>query len=411
MTSAAPIPDSSRPHAPRPRGAARRHDEAQRIDRRVLAAIARADALDSGQVDELARELFRHQWRYNPVARDWWDRLGVDAALVRGWRDVPPLPIQAWRSARVASFPPRDAGARPRFLSSGTTGAARSRVYVESLDLYEAALLAGFRRGVAPGRERMRLLFLTPPPEEAPHSSLVHMFAVLCQTLGAPGSAFVAGGDVPAAGALLAVLSRAESDGEPVFLLGPAFAHVHALDALRARGARFRLPRASRLLQTGGFKGRSREIPPGELLEAYEAWLGVPRERVVNEYGMAELASQFYAGWEGTYAGPPWVRWRVLDPLTLAPAPDGVPGALAIWDLANRSSCFALRTEDLAVARAEAFEILGRLPTSEARGCSLDADREWRDAPRRAPRSPVSGTEEAAGCSGATGGATDVGRP
>jgi hypothetical protein len=354
-----------------------RRAEARRLDARILDAVRRGwnEPLCEAEFDELARALFLHQRRHNPVAGAWWDAAGIVDDAVRGWRDVPPLPVSAYRHARVAAFPPRPAGDRPRFLSSGTTAAARSRVHAERLDLYEAALLPPFRRHALGDLERMRLLFLSPPPERARRSSLVHMFGILRRACGTADSAFLGAGDGLDAAALASALREAETEGEPVFLLGPAFAFVHALDELRAGGARFRAPSGSRLFQTGGFKGRSRAISSNELLGGYETTFGIPPERVINEYGMAELASQFYAGAAGLYAGPPWVRWRVLDPGSLLPAGDGVPGALAVWDLANRSSCLALRTEDLAVARDGGFELLGRLSGSEPKGCSLEADR------------------------------------
>ena len=143
-------------------------------------------------------------------------------------------------------------------------------------------------------------------------------------------------------------------------------------------------PPGSRLFQTGGFKGRSRTASASELLDDYRTVFEIPAERVVNEYGMAELASQFYAGADCLYAAPPWVRWRVLDPVSLLPAPDGVPGVLAVWDPTNRSSCLALRTEDLAVARDGRFELLGRVTGSEPKGCSLEAEAGG-SVPERAP--------------------------
>jgi hypothetical protein len=377
-----------------------RRAEARRLDARILAAVARGweDPLSEEEFDALASDLFAHQARHNPTARAWWREAGPRGGSLRGWRDVPPLPVAAYRRARVAAFPTaagspaagtpagdggspaagssRTAGAtdRPRFLSSGTTDPARSRVFVEGLELYEAALLRSFRRHALSDLPRMRLLFLAPAPAHAPQSSLSHMFAVLRVELGAPGSAFLDDAGALRMGELCSALEAAGAQGEPVFLLGPVFAFVHALDFLRARGARFGLPADSRVFQTGGFKGRSRRAEPEELEEGYAELFDVPRERIVNEYGMAELASQFYAGPDGRYAAPPWVRWRVLDPLTLTPAPPAAPGLLAVWDLANRSNCFALRTEDLAVAGGDRFSLLGRLAEAEPRGCSLEAD-------------------------------------
>jgi hypothetical protein len=353
--------------------------EAAELDARVLSLVGRGWAAPPGEgdVDGLAVRLFEHQFRHATAARRWWTEAGARPGAVRRWSDVPPVPTVLFRRSRVAAFP-RGAEAA-RFLSSGTTGRARSRVLLEDLALYRAAALAGFRRHALPDRPRMRLLFLAPSARAAAGSSLSRMFEFVRSAFGAPGTAFLWRAGRPDAAALAAALARAREEREPVFVLGPAFALVHALDALPSggpgrRAAAAALPRGSRLFVTGGFKGRSREVEPEALAEACRTVLGVPRERIVHEYGMAELSSQFYAGPDRAYEGPPWVRWRVLDPSTLAPCPPGEPGVLAVWDLANRSTCVAVRTQDLAVSRGTTFELLGRLPGAEPRGCGLTAE-------------------------------------
>lgn len=356
----------------------RRAREARRLDAEILSAIRRAwdDPLTEAEFDSLARGLFAHQARYNPVASSWWEPPGARPPQLGAWSDIAPLPVSAFKRGRVAAFPPSSGAAAdpPRFLSSGTTAASRSRVFVESLELYRAAIVPPFRRHCLPDRDRMSCVFLAPPPRHAPHSSLSFMFEVIRVEFGTARSSFCAAAGALRPDRLLTALERARAAGEPLFLLGPAFAFVQALDAFRERGWRFDLPESSRIFQTGGFKGRSRAVTRAELDSAYSELLGIPPERVVNEYGMAELASQFYAGPDGLYSAPPWVRWRVLDPLTLRRAAEGSPGVLAVWDLANRSSCFALRTEDLAIDRGGVFEILGRVPDAEPRGCSLEAE-------------------------------------
>ncbi|MFN2432999.1 MAG: hypothetical protein ABR599_09365 [Gemmatimonadota bacterium] len=356
-----------------------RRREGRALDRRALELIARGwhDPAREEEVDDLAVALFHHQRRHNAPAAAWWRSAGVDPRRVRGWADVPPLPVAAWKRGRVAAFPRRGGRDEPTFLSSGTSG-SRSRVYVEDLRVYEAAVVPPFRRHALPDRPRMRLLSLAPSPEDAPRSSLSHMLGVLHRALGAAGSAFLAGPDGVRLGELGRALEASCAEAEPVFLLGPAFAFVHALEGLEQRSRAFVLPPGSRLFQTGGFKGRSRSVEPGALLAGFARRLGISATRVVHEYGMAELASQFYSREDGAYLAPPWVRWRVLDPLTLEPAGGDAPGVLAVWDLANRSGCVALRTEDLARARGDGFELLGRVPDAEPRGCSLEADREER---------------------------------
>jgi hypothetical protein len=136
------------------------------------------------------------------------------------------------------------------------------------------------------------------------------------------------------------------------------------------------------VMDTGGFKGRSREVSREELLHLYQDVLGVPPCRVVGEYGMTEMSSQFYeatlceslagkAAAERIYEGPPWVRTRVLDPDTLEPVPAGRRGLLAHLDLANAWTVSSLVTEDLGQAAGTGFRILGRARDAELRGCSL----------------------------------------
>jgi hypothetical protein len=133
-------------------------------------------------------------------------------------------------------------------------------------------------------------------------------------------------------------------------------------------------------METGGFKGRSRELTRDELHGAITMRLGVPRARIVNQYGMCELGSQFYEASLRTGVAtdvkvvPPWVRTRVVDPATLRDVAKGGTGVLVHYDLANTGSVLAIMTSDLGVIVDGGFRVLGRLSGAEARGCSLAAD-------------------------------------
>src|ERR1017187_846709 len=143
------------------------------------------------------------------------------------------------------------------------------------------------------------LAILTPPPAQAPHSSLVHMFETLRQRLNAPESAFV--GDTNTDGAwtlnldpVLAPLNSPLVTRHPSLILGTAFSFVHLLDYLAGKNVSFQLPPGSRVLETGGYKNRFRVLPKTELHQLITKHLGVPRENIVCEYGMSELSSQAY---------------------------------------------------------------------------------------------------------------------
>ena len=265
----------------------------------------------------------------------------------------------------------------------GTATARRGEVHLDTLELYEASLLPTFRRHLFPdlgdgGRARIRVL--APPPAEAPDSSLSHMFGVALRALGDDASGFDVRGGRLRVDALLAALERSAGEGVPVALCGTAFAFVHLLDVLGGRGVRVALPPGSRVMETGGFKGRAREVPRAALHASIEAAFGVQVARVVNQYGMTELASQWYdsvlcrPGSARRKLGPPWAQVRIVDPASGHDAEPGRAGAVQVVDLANTGSVVALRTADLGRTVDDGFEVLGRESGAEARGCSIAAD-------------------------------------
>lgn len=331
---------------------------AELIDR--LADGSRDDAARDRLLDEVARY---QRDRVEPYRRLW---------AVRG--DFPAVPTDVFRHVRVAVHPPEE-DVRV-FLTSGTTSGARGRHALSDLSLYDRAAHAAARHALFPDRERMPLVVLAPHPDEAPESSLSYMLGRFEAWFGETTRWVWRGGalDVDAlAGAL------DEAEAAPVALLGTSFAFVHAEDALGSR--RWTLAPGSRVMQTGGFKGRSREVAPDTLRASIGARYGVSDALVVAEYGMTELSSQMYErslraalhGEPSTRAlwVPGWVRATVVDPITLAPIEPGEIGVLRIDDLANLDSVCAIQTSDLAVLRHDGIELLGRAPGATPRGCSL----------------------------------------
>ena len=132
------------------------------------------------------------------------------------------------------------------------------------------------------------------------------------------------------------------------------------------------------VIETGGFKGRSRDVPPDELYGLFGTRLGVPLSHCHSEYGMCEMASQFY-GFEGDpiKRGPHWVRTRALDADTGGDVRPGKPGLLRHCDLANFNSVLALQTQDVGTLTDGGFRLHGRAPDADLRGCSLTVEERW----------------------------------
>jgi hypothetical protein len=336
---------------------------------------------DESGFNELALSVFALQFAHNaPYGRLCRTRK-VTPETLRDWRDIPAMPAAGFKEYELSTLPPEQ---RTRvFHSSGTTAQQPSRHFHdgESLSLYEDSLLPWFRAHLLPENARLRFISLTPPPNQAPNSSLVHMFATVNREFGSPDSIFtghVQNGDWQLdLDKSVAALHEATVSNRPVAVLGTAFNFIHLLDHVRTSGARIQLPPGSRALETGGYKGRAREMPKPELHALIMQWLGIAPDRIVSEYGMTELGSQAYDWVAGKAAGPrhfsfpPWARARIISAETGREVGEGETGLIRICDLANVRSVMAIQTEDLGVRRGGGFELVGRAATAEARGCSL----------------------------------------
>lgn len=334
----------------------------------------------SAQRDALLLELAAYQRTHvAPYARFSETRLrGRSISIVD---DVPALPTDAFRFARISSRPASD-DVRT-FRSSGTTQDTRSQHALADLSLYDAAAEHAARHALFPDRERMPLIILAPHERELPDSSLSYMLARFVEWFGNDASSHVWPLDALELERLSARLHSAQAAAMPVALLGTSFAFVHAIDALGP--ARFQLPARSRIMQTGGFKGRSREVAPDAMRRLLADTFAVPEPLIVAEYGMTELSSQLYDSTlrEALLAEPPtprrlcaphWVRVSVVDPETLRPLPQGQRGLVRIDDLANLDSVAFIQTSDLGELDHGGLTLRGRASDAVARGCSITAD-------------------------------------
>ncbi len=291
----------------------------------------------------------------------------------------PALPTDVFRFRRIAVHP--ESEDQRVFRSSATTSSDRSAHAYRDLHLYDEAARAAARHMLFPDVDRMALVVLAPPEDESPDSSLAYMLARFADWFGSERTWVWKGGALDTS-ALSDRLRRAEASEEPVALLGTSFAFVHAEDRLGRQ--RFALPPKSRIMHTGGYKGRSREIEPETLLELLSARYGVGRATIVNEFGATELSSQMYEttlrdAFEGTDGPrrlwvPPWVRATPVDPDTLQPVEADAIGILRIDDTANLDSVCCVQTADLARRVGDGIVVLGRAPGATPRGCSLAAD-------------------------------------
>lgn len=333
------------------------------------------------EFDELAGVVFRHQFETNVAYRTFCESRGVTPSGLGSWTEIPPVPATAFKHVDLLSGDP--ARVEATFLTSGTTSGSemRGRHSVQSLDLYRAASLPGIQRFLLADLEHLPIVSLIPSMDIQPESSLATMMEFAIEAFGDEGSGAWAHPDagVDTEGVQKS-LEELTASGRPILLAGTAFALLHFLDRSATDGWSIELPTGTRLMETGGFKGRSREISREALYDLIESRLGIGRDRIVNEYGMTELLSQF---WEPTlekpglamadrhHVAPPWLRTRVVDPGDLSPVADGDIGILMHFDLANLGSVAAVLTEDRGRTVKDGIQLLGRQVGSEPRGCSM----------------------------------------
>jgi Acyl-protein synthetase, LuxE len=360
-----------------------------------LLARVRAFVGDPGDEDSfaaLALAAFAFQYRRIEPYRRFCDGRGATPANVADWRQVPAVPASAFKSVELAAAPAVEV-----FRSSGTSaGEERRSVHRHPFpDLYRDTVDACFPRYCLEGLSHPSMLSLVPSRAALPDSSLSFMIDHVVAHFGGAGSVWAFGERGLDARAARSWAGARQRDGRPALVLTTALALDRWLEALEKQELRFRLPPGSALFETGGLKGRERALDRGELLARLHERLGVGPERVVGEYGMTELTSQLYTetlldGDPELFVAPPWVRVRVLDPETLAEAPAGTRGLIAVFDLANLGSAVHLLTEDLGVAPASGsgVRLLGRAAGAELRGCSLAAEELAAAGSARPPASP-----------------------
>lgn len=347
------------------------------IESRVLDFIRRPG--NDAEFADLALDVFAYQYERVPMYRRFCDTRAVTPGSLSSYAQIPALPADAFKHGLCEVERPVRV-----FLSSGTTsgGERRSRHALASLETYKAAAIAWFDAMVLPDAPGpLSVLVLGPTADTHPSSSLGQMFTWCVERCsnGTSLAALDSDGrvDVPAA---LGWLEARAGGSAPVMLLAVSSALTAVLEALRDRGSALRLPADSRVVDTGGRKGKARVLSSAGLLKATWRWLHVPAYLTVNEYGMTEMLSQFYDdALESRVAGrlskrakiaPPWVRTSIVDPLTLEPVEAGATGLLRHLDLANWESVSALQTLDLGRALGRGFELRGRAEGAEARGCS-----------------------------------------
>lgn len=307
---------------------------------------------------ETCLQVFRYQYLINSDYSEYCDHLKRDPTQVKDIEQIPFMPISLFKERKIKSgqFRPEKI-----FLSSGTSGQERSKHYIKDLGLYESSFQKTFELFYGSPSDYC-ILALLPSYLERKDASLVYMAEKMIDASKHPESGFY----LDDLSRLQKTLVQLVKNKTPILLLGVSFA---LLDL--AKYYPVELNENSIVMETGGMKGRKKELIRSELHQILQKGFGVPQ--IHSEYGMTELLSQAYAKSQGRFHCPPWMKVLIReanDPFNILPP--GHSGGINIIDLANLNSCSFIETMDLGKLHADnSFEVLGRFDYSDIRGCSL----------------------------------------
>ena len=307
---------------------------------------------------DLALKIFSIQYQTNKVYRKYCDYLNINPKDVKTLKDIPFIPIQFFKTESIMTgdFTPEIS-----FKSSGT-GGNRSTHHLKEVALYEKSFEKAFEEFYARA-EDMAILALLPSYLEQGDSSLVYMCDQLIKKSKYDESGFF----LYEHDKLIAHLHSLSKQNIPTLLIGVAYALLDLTEDESILSGEFE---NLIVMETGGMKGRKKELIREELHQQIQAAFGIPH--IHSEYGMTELLSQAYSKSDGWFHCPSWMKVLIRkqeDPFSYCA--EGQIGGINIIDLANLYSCCFIQTDDLGRQTSKGFEVLGRFDGAEVRGCNL----------------------------------------
>lgn len=308
----------------------------------------------------VALEIFHFQYQNNQLYRQYCDLIKVKTEVVENIQQIPFLPITFFKSHAIKTTEFLEEAI---FLSSGTTGANQSKHFVKSLAIYEASFFKTFEQFYGSINDYC-VLALLPSYMEREGSSLIFMMEKIISKNEHPRSGFY----LNELDELIQLLKELGEQKQKTLLFGVSFALLDLAEAYQIDLSYVTI------METGGMKGRRKELTRSELHQLYKNSFQV--NEIHSEYGMTELLSQAYSKGKGIFKTPKWMKIMIRDindPFSyLQPEKTG---GINVIDLANIYSCSFIATQDLGKLRSDdSFEVLGRFDNSDLRGCNLLID-------------------------------------
>jgi len=270
---------------------------------------------------------------------------------------IPFLPISFFKTKKILSVDKFE----KVFYSSGTTTKSRSKHFISDLKLYQESFINNFRLNYG-DINQYTIIALLPNYYENKDSSLIYMVERLIKLTKSNESGFYLDDYSKLSKKLIELEIK---NNRKTILIGVPYALLDLIDFNQ-----FQLNNTI-IMETGGMKGKRKEMVRKELHEKLKLGFGV--KKIHSEYGMTELLSQAYSKGDGVFKTPSWMKVFIRD-INDAQNLDfnKKSGAINIIDLANYNSCSFIATDDMGkLVNDDEFEVIGRIDNSDVRGCNL----------------------------------------
>ena len=312
---------------------------------------------DEESFTKTALQVFQYQAANCGVYKAFIGGLGADPGAIKSLENIPFLPVEFFKAHHIVTSTEPD---EVVFTSSGTTGMITSSHHVTDVSWYVESFRRAFSLFYGDIKD-YTVLALLPAYLEREGSSLIYMAQDLITQSANSNSGFYLYNHQD----LYHKLNQQKAARKPTLLIGVTFSLLDFID-----NHQIDFPELI-VMETGGMKGRRKEMVREELHAALCAGFGV--DAIHSEYGMTELLSQAYSKGVGIFNCPPWMKIITRDtndPFTLVDT--GKTGGVNIIDLANVNSCSFIATQDLGKVYTDgSFEVMGRFDNSDIRGCNL----------------------------------------
>ncbi|MEN3046603.1 MAG: hypothetical protein ABDH49_06450 [Candidatus Hydrothermales bacterium] len=332
------------------------------IKKKILKSLSNMDFNE-----EIFLDVFKFQYENNEIYRNFCNSVGKDKEKVKSLYDIPLLPVRYFKLYEIKSC-----GYKPKliFFSSGTSENLKSKSFYYDIEFLNKSILTSFEYFLLPDNPKANFYIFFEPFEIRRNSSLSYMLSLVAKNFSKDYFFIYSRKNYEE------TFKKLSGEKHKVLILGTTISIYDFIIFLKEKNKRLRLAEGSRIMDTGGWKTKRVHLNENSLLKIYSDYFGISKHFVVNEYGMCELASQFYdinlrkfllENKKIRYKfSLPFLRFKLINEENRS---DKL-GLIGIYDLFNIETCSFLLTPDMAVKKSKGFKIIERVD-DELRGCSL----------------------------------------